>query len=447
MKHLLNDRQIAAAEKLALSRGGLCFWKVGEGKTRIALYWQQLILQSYNFELPEVVLVVCRRKAFYDWTEEIKRCIPDASIFENECPVSPLRRAFLLVSDGVFVKLQKSGYLSARPIRIVILDESWIYANHKSAKSRASHSFSVGRKVLGLSGTVMKAKNTLEVYSQAMAVGKHKLVADTPTKFLGEYQRMINVGFPKYYPRPGALQKLVNRLESVTDFHFPKGNRLIHEQYHTIAPTKEQIAMFQELKEWYSVESLGLELDNALALIIKAQQISNGWCYDSEGNLRNITTNKIAKLIEEIESIVTSGASVVIWCAFRQDVTTLSKALPFETVRMLGGIPFDTVRWNRSDVNVCLATVGSGSSVNHFEQTPYAIYFSTSFKWKDMQQSKGRIDRKSSEHTSCYYKYLQVDTSLDSHVYRTVMDSSNQENLLIKMAEISDWTGIKCNLK
>lgn len=441
MKELLDTWQIEAAEKLTTSMGGLCWAKVGEGKTRVALYWQQLMSVKMDWQPAMITLVVCRRKAFLDWREEINRCLPNVLVYEDECPVAPPRASYLLVSDGMFCKLAKSGYLSERRIRCTIYDEGWLYANHKSAKSRAIQFFSVGRRALLLSGTVMKAKNTLEVYSQAMAVYKHKLIAGTPTKFLGEFQTRISLGnFPKYYPKKGAYHKLMQRITPAAVLHFPEGHRRIHDQYHTVEPTTQQLKYFKELKENYALEDHGLVFNNALAIGIKAQQISNGWIQDANGNIQTIPTNKISKLTEEIEAIILDGTKVIVWCAFREDVKQLAKTLPFATVQMVGGTAFDMARWRDPSVSVCLATVGSGSSVNHFAQVPYAIYFSSDYKWLNMQQSRGRTERNNSKHNDCYYKYLQVGSSLDAKIFKAVMDSSSQEDLLIKFGEaVTTW--------
>jgi hypothetical protein len=106
---------------------------------------------------------------------------------------------------------------------------------------------------------------------------------------------------------------------------------------------------------------------------------------------------------------------------------------------MLGGQDFDLERWRSGSVSVCLATEASGSSVNHFDQTAYAIYFSANYKWLDMQQSRGRTDRKSSRHSDVFYKYLQVEGSMDSHVYRSALASGEREARLIMQSGLKDW--------
>ena len=426
----LNQKQYEAVCKLADSRGGMLWWRVGLGKTRIAIYWFLHLIQDNptRWKAPYICLVVCRRKSFQDWHEEIYKCEPTAHVYYEHAPISPptSEPCFLLVSDGMIAKLQVEHNILA-----VILDEGWLYANHKSKRSKAAQLLTESRPSILLSGTLMKAKDTLEIYNQAMAVNKHRICSPSPTKFRTEFQIcQTGMGFPQWFPKKGAKEKILSRFYEVCDIHFPESEREIRDQFHTIEATPEQLRLFNQLKEYYeaSTDSFEIELNNALAVIVKAQQIADGWIKDKEGNIHSIPSNKPEKLRDELESILNAGEKCVVWCAFRHDVKMLSTFLPFATVQMLGGEEFDRDRWNSSDVNVCLATEASGSAVNHFQHCKFAIYYSANFKWKDMQQSRGRTDRTSSRHSICHYKYLQVDASFDSHVYKTALDSGSVES-------------------
>ncbi len=448
MSKLLSDKQQEAITLFTESGGGLCWWKVGEGKTRIAIFWFLAMVQKMHWLMPTYCVVVCRRKSFLDWRKEIKLCAPQCDVFENDCPVRPPKgHAFLLISDGVFASLQKDAWFNQIICNACVLDEGWLYANHKTGRSVAAHSFTDTRHSCLLSGTMMKASDVFELYAQAMATNRHLKVARTPTAFRTEFQvcqRMT--GFPSWRAKGGAKLKILSRLRDCSHIYFPEGNRKIVNQYHDIESTPEQVRLFKELKDYYSASggTFELELNNALAVIAKAQQISDGWIKDKNGKIHTVTTNKVQKLHDELDSIASSGQKCIVFCAFRYDVTMLAAALPFATVQMVGGTPFNSAKWNRPDIRICLATEASASAVNHFEQVPYAIYFSGNFKWKDMQQSRGRTDRKSSTHSTCYYKYLQVLGSYDSHVYKTAMDSGSDEQALIKMrSSIIDWLHTK----
>lgn len=439
----LNDRQAQAVGKMVHNRGGLVWWRVGEGKTRIALYTFACLQNIYRWSLPSICLVICRRRAFYDWTEEIRRLWPDASVYPDQVPVYPPGGApvFLLVSHAEVSK-RLEALSDNKLIRFVVLDELWLYANHKSTRSKGVYKLTVGRKAVGLSGTVMKARDTTEVFCQAKAVQKHRWLASTLTKFKEEFQTTdpwaLNKEWGKTITKPGAYPEIMRRLNTAVDVYFPKSTRLIHEQYHTIPATPQQLKHFRDLKDEYYLPEFDMEFDHAITTSIKAQQISNGWLKVDDDDYRRIPSNKPGKLEDELSDILKSGARAVVWCAFRYDVKMLAKLLPFASMQMLGGSDFDVDRWHNDSVRLCLATEASGSSVNYFQDTPYALYFSSNAKWLDMQQSRGRTDRKSSRHKSCFYKYLQVAGSLDSHIFNCAMASGRAERKLLT-AGVKNW--------
>lgn len=446
MSRMLNAAQSRAVEKMVRNRGGLVWWKVGEGKSRIGLFSFAALQNVYGWNLPSICLIVCRPKAFYDWREEILRCFPGASVYENSIPVHPPggMPVFLIVS---YAKLSRAAeeLHENKLIRFCILDELWLYANNKSARSKAVYTLTAGRRAVGLSGTVMKARDTEEIYCQAMAVHKHGYIAQSLTQFRTEFKKSKLIQtpggkvFPRVTPRKGSYKRIMSALEDVADIHFPKGKRLIHEQYHTVPATSKQREMFAELRDCYSLDDLGLEYNHAIVIGVKIQQIANGWIQNSNGDYIHFDSYKIEKLEEELSDIVASGERAIVWCAFRHDVEMLSRRIKIASMQMLGGSDFDVARWNTGDARVCFATEASGSSVNHFEHTPYAIYFSANHKWLDMQQSRGRTDRKSSKHSQCFYKYLQVDGSLDAKVFGAAMESGRSESRLIMQAGVTDW--------
>lgn len=459
MSRLLFEQQAAAVRQLTRSRGGIVWWKVGEGKTRIALFLFAALQNAYRWSLPSICLVVCRRSAFHDWSDEIHRLFPKSAIYVDNIPVHPPndRPVFYLVSAGdmsrgrrrgkKFTVNQRFADLQNNPrIRFVVLDELWLYANNKSERFNCAQRLTKNRFSVGLSGTIMKARDTCEVYNQAHAVQKHTFLAPSLTKFRTLHQKHVQIGnenFPRVVPRKGSYRKIMHALREVASIHFPEGDRLIHEQFHTIEPTPKQHQYFHELKEYYAIDELELEYDHAIVVSIKAQQIADGWIKTEEGIYRPVPSNKPEKLWAEVADIVSAGSSVVVWCAFRHDVKMLAASAPFAVLQMLSGHPFDVAAWRNGDARVCLATEASGSSVNHFANTPYAIYYSSNYKWIDMQQSRGRTDRgRASLHSTCFYKYLQVAGSLDSHVYRTALASGRDERKLITEG-VRNWINHK----
>lgn len=437
----LDRDQQRALSKFVTAMGGLCWWKMGEGKSRIALFWFAMLQNHYRWSLPSVCVIVARRRAFYDWKQEIAKIFPDADVWTDDIPVFPPSKGpcFLLLSEGVLAKMVPI-YARFRIIRAVIFDELWLYANPKSTKSKAAYHFGMGRKNLGLGGTIMKARDTAEVWGQARCVSKHMPLASSLTGFRSKYQITSTTSkFPSFSAKPGSYAEIMRTLEFCTDVHFPKSRMQIREQYHKVPATPQQASYFQELRDYFSIEEHRLEFNSSLATAVKAQQVSDGFVKTGEDEYVNFPTNKFEKLKDELEVIIANGDRAVVWCAFRHTVELLQAQLPFATLQMVGGIDFDVAAWERGDALVCIATEASGSSVNHFRDTPYAIYYSLNYKWKDLAQSRMRHDRKDSKHTTCYYKYLGVEDSLDDHVYRVALGSGEREQRLLMQGEILRW--------
>lgn len=437
----LSARQQRALGIFTKSFGGICWWKMGQGKTRIALFWFATLQNFYKWSLPSICICIVRRRAFYDWRQEIQNMFPGAGIWENDIPIHPPGNniQFLLLSEGMVTKLV-DVYAKYRTARAVILDELWLYANPESAKSKAAYRFGLGRKSLGLSGTIMKARDTAEVFSQARAVSKHRYLAPNLTNFRSQFQIcQAQDGYSSFYPKKGSYQQIMDKLSGCSDVYFPKSDLPITEQRHSIPATTEQIKYLRQLKDYFCLDEHGLEFKNAMATTVKAQQIADGFIHLGEGEFVEVSTFKLGKLVEELDTIVASGERVVVWCAFRQTVELICRTIPFATLQMVGGKDFDVATWERGDIKVCVATEASGSSVNYFRHTPYGIYYSVNYKWKDLEQSRYRHNRKDSRHSECFFKYLCVEGSLDDHVLDVAMGSGDRESWLIRKGELAQW--------
>lgn len=435
----LYAEQRRAVAKLLRENGGIVWWKVGQGKTRIALGWFVLAQMQMGLnptapvdeKNPYLLTVFCRVAGFYDWYEEATRVGVGHRI---EC-----------VSEAM---LQRHGEtmvptLCAGTNRLhAVLDEGFLYKNHKGRRALYGNLLSRKIQTVLLSGSIMTAQHLSDVYGQAVAVNKHKRISPNFTSFMDEYMMTFNdKGFPQTYPKRGAYQKLMEKCAPFVDIHFPKNaKRTITTRIDTCSATPEQLAAYAELKESGTLEAAGLELNNMAAILVKAMQIGGGYVKREDGGLLSIPTNKHDLLDEILERILDSGQRVIVYCAFRHEVRMLSARCPWPSVCMLGGKPFDLDTWRAGRTRVCFASEASASTVNHFAQVAHAVYYSMDYKWLSLQQSMGRTDRHSSEHDECYYDFLQVKEGVDAAVYRQVRQSQSREGAMIRLGEeIQTW--------
>ena len=252
----------------------------------------------------------------------------------------------------------------------------------------------------------------------------------------------------RFTPQRGSYQRLMEACSSFAHVYMPKkSDRIIKESVLKVDVTSQQEVYFKDLQDTLSLPELGIELTSAASLIIKVQQVADGWVKghddDMEPHITPVTSNKPKRCLALVEELIDADEKVVVWCAFRYDVAMLAamaaeRSIPHVT--MVGGEPFDTNRWQKPGVKVCFATEAMGSSVNHFAQVSHAIYFSLSQKWLDMQQSMGRTDRKSSEHDTCHYHFLVVTGSMDENILRRVRHAGGAEKGMLGLAhDMRQW--------
>jgi len=437
--------QIEACEKVRAAGGGIMWMAVGEGKTRPALLAADSIAGDHT-----VIVVVARRAAFFDWETEVATLqLPHKVVEIENVPANPVffNKTIILVSESRLINPIVSDILAnlrmSRQIGCIIVDELWLFKNPKAKKSLALHAHSEWLPTIGVSGTVMTARDITDIYGQVAAIGRRAVLARTTTDFKTKYMTGMNAGgFMQWYPKPGAYKQIMDAINEFTYVHMPDVRQVKEvSRIIKVRPTDRQLELIEELKETAAVEGF-FELDSMGAVVLKAQQISNGWLESDEEGFVHFPSSKVDRCVALVEEILQTGYKVVVWCAFKQDIIRLQEPmlkLSKRIATLQGGVPFDHVQWNRSDCRICLATEASGSSVNHFAQVPYAVYFSQDYKWTSLQQSKGRHTRRSSAHDTAYYLFLHTEKTLDAQVYYTVRSSANSERSFLKAMDVQAW--------
>jgi hypothetical protein len=175
-----------------------------------------------------------------------------------------------------------------------------------------------------------------------------------------------------------------------------------------------------------------VEIRSAAALIVKLQQISDGVILDSEGQATPVQSNKFTRLLEILDEFTESGQRVIVWFAFKASLALVHEALGASVATLSGDKTFDSEGWKAGRYGACLATIGSGASLNDFASVQHAIIYSAPWSFRALQQAMGRTNRKSSEHDVCYYQFLQTDRGVDSLVYDTVRLTGEIEKTAIQ---------------
>jgi len=416
---------------------------MGEGKSRIAL----AVYLNLKPTAGMVCVIVCRRKAFDTWKDEIVKCGIDAYVTEDS-HVSSRRLTFRLVSHAMIEKFLNE--FKSSQIAFVIYDELYLYSNHKSQRSIAAQELTraVDGRCIGLSGTIMPARDTLSIWGQTRAVGISSALARTTTDFYDRYKKCFLADYGRGEVRqwqdlPRAKERILEKLADSIHIHFPKSKRSIVESFTTVELTPQQLNAIKRLKAEYFLEleeaGFEMELKSALELIVKVSQIGNGWVQDKLGNAARFPSKKLDAVCALVEEAHATSEPLLVWCYFKKDIENIRDAAKIPVLEMSGGKEFDRNAWRSGNFPVVLATVGSGASVNDFKDVRRAIFFSNTFKQLDYSQACARTNRFDSAHSSCSYTHLFAAQTFDKHIYTSLKRSASVEQDFINRGIIKQW--------
>lgn len=451
-------RQHRAARKLFKRNGGPVWWRVGRGKTRISYLIFAMIAKS-NPTLK--ALVVCRRAAFFDWENEADKVGFHACFIKVET-VDDLYRGhrsklpvIYLMSHGKLESLKKELIKNVSDLLdIAVYDEGWLYKNPSTLHCKTANKITkrVGFGLL-LSGSMMTARDLTDIYGQLYAINQHSILAPNLTKFRSRFLFRFAINpnggnsAAKFIAARGARKRIARKIRDISSVYFPTNNqRRVVSDVRYVPANPSQVRAFNDLRAYYELNVNGHSqyLKNAPSVTTKCQQVSDGWVKMGRGDRpERIKSAKEEYLVGLLRDLIEAGEKVIVWCAFKMTVRGLLQALQKAFPRigiysMMGGQKFDSSGWHRNG-RILVATESSGSSVNHFSQCAYAIYYSQTPKWHDLQQSQGRSDRHDSKHKTCYYYFLQTKGSLDSAVYAAAQASAREEREMILESEVSAW--------
>jgi len=415
----LNDEQNKAVCKLSLAHRGIAWWKIGTGKTRIALAWASLHCSDCSTK----ALVVCSPNAIRQWKDEA-----------DICGFSRLK--FLSYGELQTHRGDTAVWntLADDSLCCVIIDELWMYKNVKTLRSKRVRILSTRLPTLGLSGSLVTARNIEDLFGQAYAVNINHALADNLTKFRTQFcVSAYNFGGLKFWAKEGALETIQQRLAPYVDVYFPSAERESRLIPTVVDPTPQQEEHLTSVNsEYFTILDSGeLEIKNAAVLVSKIQQISDGAVLDSQGTVSRIKSNKLTRTVELCNQLIDAGERVLIWVAFKASLDLLHYSLGEETATLSSHTEFDFKGWNRGKYRICVATIGSGASLNDFTNVAYSIVYSAPYNHRAVQQAFGRTNRKGSQHKVAFYYMMQTDQTVDKSVYQNLKLTASVETSII----------------
>ena len=151
------------------------------------------------------------------------------------------------------------------------------------------------------------------------------------------------------------------------------------------------------------------------AKLMKLREVSSGFVYSKQSDVRTFNSNKPNALKEVLDDI--GDKQVIIWCQFQHEIESLAK--------QFGGVGLTSKTKGRDEIIKGFRDgkikylfthpqlLGKGLT---FVNCTYNIYYSLSFSYEEFKQSQDRIHR-IGQTNKCTYIILQARNTIDEKIY------------------------------
>lgn len=439
--------------KLPLVKG-IVWWRMGLGKTRIALSLFSILLQRQSkIKFPSICIFIARPAFHYDLKEECRKIGMDIQLSskQNNWFLSAQKPTILFVSFANLQSVIDEFHWIKRYLKLVIVDELYLYSNPSTERSRLAREICAGNNAIGLSGSILPGRDNFAIWGQLRALSLNSKVADHATDFRTKYQTSYKADFGSgecklFQNKRGWEDRIFARLDGHISIRLPKKLNKTTETITHVPLTPLQKSLIKSLVKNFCLEYNGIEQEYKYVLqtALKIRGILNGWIETKKDGKRigieYLPSHKVTVLLDQISEIHGCHEQCIVWCAFRNDVEMLSRNCKIANLQMVGGKPFDAAAFRTGNFPIVFATLGSGASVNHFAEVAHSKFFSLGYKQLDYEQAKGRNDRRPSgtQHVA-NYGHIQCESSLDEVVFKHVQKTKETEedfiNAFIRWAD------------
>lgn len=447
-KHEPFQHQISMESHHYKNLNSLDLSEVGVGKTPPLI---TVISRLVATGKVEKILVIASNSILDNWSKELNQW--GTGLTHTILRGDKQKRRDLLKSKSIIYLINYEGVrvifpeLLAQKWDMIVCDEIHHIKSPKGSKKTPTQSWLVrqlgrlARSRKGLTGTVVT--NDLE---DVWAIAEFIDPAIFKCNFWGFKSRfMLNenankswLNFPKWVPKPGAVQEVQKLLEPYA-IRFSKREVLkflppVLFERRYIDLEGEQKKTYNELRRHFVTELDGEEFAalQILTRVTKLLQIASGFVYrENEETYRFKQSAKLKELKSVLEEI--GNKQVLIWAAFREDMSMIVEALADNMPKFINGdTPVDrrqefVDQFNAGEVRYLIANpscMGEGVTI----LSPYVIYYSRNYKLGERIQSLGRSDRPGAEK---FENVTVIDLIAKDTVDNRVMIAlENKEDLL-----------------
>lgn len=384
------------------------FWQMGLGKSVVTLTALQQLIDYC--EISRALVVAPKKVAESTWSTEAEKwdhlnTLRVAKVMgtEKQRRMALEQKADIYVTgrDNFVWLVGKFG--GCLPFDAIVIDELTSFKSPKTERFKAMKIAAAGvSRVIGLTGT--PAPNGLiDLWAQMYCIDGGQRLGKSVTRYRQEYfdtHKWNNVVI-RCTARKGSektiREKIADICLSMEAKDYLQLPELIIKTERIVLPAavmkrytefeKEKVLTFTQE---HADEPANILANSAAGLMNKLAQFSNGAVYDDSGDAHEVHGEKIARLVEIVES---ATAGVLVFYQYKSDIPRIVAKLKGYRVRMYQG-DADLKDWNAGGIDVLLAHPASTAyGLNMQQGGHYVVWFGTGWNLELYQQANARLHR------------------------------------------------------
>jgi len=447
------QHQIDALRKSAGREAFAYFMEMGTGKTKTAL---DDIGRAFCGDRIDRVLITANKGSYANWVNyEIPAHLPDdidrvcyiwtgadsqreregqERLLSADMPANYLR--ILVMNIEALGASDRARKLAERFVAggrtAVMVDESTLIKNPDAVRTKFMARLgrqAVMRRIMSGSPIV---KDPLDLWGQFMFLGGGLLRQSSFYGFRARYAVLQDMRIGRRtIQKPVAFRNL-DELEQIVLEH---SHRVLKEdcldlpakvyEFRDVEMTPEQRRMYQEMRQLSrtDLDASNMTGTTAMVQISRMHQLLCGWMTDDDTKeVTEVPSNRVSVLMECVEE---TQASTIVWCAYRQDVRSVTRALRREygedsVVEYHGGVSNEdraiaVQRFQEGRSRFFVSTPATGGRGITLVRAGLVVYYSNSYDLEMRVQSEDRCHR-IGQSKSVTYIDLRVPGTVDDRI-------------------------------
>lgn len=205
--------------------------------------------------------------------------------------------------------------------------------------------------------------------------------------------------------------------------------------------------LYKTLAKESALEEYDLLAENPLVKLLRLRQLSSGFIQDEYGNLLEFKTDK-SKVLQELLESMSDDTKVVIFAEFKhsiRQIENLLKKLKYTFVT-LDGDQKDKNIWRKfqkdDKIKVIVCQYETAYQSIDLFASDTMIFYEPTLRSQVLEQARDRIHR-SGQTSKCSYYHLITKGTVESQIYKTLLNYSDFNEKLFNEYIDNYWKGSK----